>query len=137
MISFAQEEIPSDLVLDKPEILEIDNVTKAVFTIEQYGIILQMYTAYQLYIDNRMEIADVIYMYEEELDKCEGRNEAKDEAIWALVDDRKFIYDTWEKSREEYEVNLRKSRIKTIFIASGSGLAGVGLGMLIYFLAAR
>ena len=129
------QEIPDNLVLEKPEILKVDNINKVMFSVEQYKIILQMYTAYQLYLDTKDNIKQVEEMHQETISICTDRLTLKNESIQVLTEERKFLYNTIDTIRDENKSNNRRNKIRTILIGTGSGLAGFGIGALVFLIA--
>ena len=132
-----KETISSSLVLPKPEILKVNNVKMLAFTPEGYSIILQMYTAYQLYIDAKMEYEEINYHFETELELCSERLELKEEAILVIAEDREFVYKTADKAMKNFEKQQKRNKIRTILFASGGVFAGIGIGILVGFFIAQ
>ena len=124
---------PTD-ILEEPEILKFDGDTFVLFSVDQYSIILQMYTAYQLYIDTQYNIKKLKIDYNKNISIYEQKLEIKDKQIKILKDDREHVYNLLKSSNKECIDNIRRQKIKTFFIASGSGLAGIGIGALIFLI---
>ena len=142
MTSLAQEsnlelEVPDNLELPKPKIIDYYGHQVIGFTPDDYKIILQLYSGYILYQDLKIEYGELEYHFQNELEICDARLEAKEEALIALSEDRKFVYETTEKYMEEYDKQQKKNKIRTILISTGSGLAGIGIGIITGLIIAR
>lgn len=126
-----EEGIPDNLILPKPEVLKVDNINKMSFDLEGYAIILQMYSAYQLYIENKSLYQDTKAYYENELKISNERLLLKDETIKILSEDREFIYQRMNKTLDEVAKEERKNKIRIILFSTGGVLVGTGIGILI------
>jgi hypothetical protein len=126
-----EEGIPDNLILPKPEVLKVDNINKVSFDLEGYAIILQMYSAYQLYIENKSLYQDTKAYYENELKISNERLLLKDETIKILSEDREFIYQRMNKTLDEVAKEERKNKIRIILFSTGGVLVGTGIGILI------
>ena len=134
MIGSTQETIPSNITLEKPEVIKIDNINKVVFSVEGYSDILKIYTAYQLYLDTKEDYNKLDKYYKTNISLYEARLIIKDKEIEILKNDREFVYKMLRKTRAENISIARRNKIKTILIASGSGLAGIGIGALVFLI---
>jgi hypothetical protein len=126
-----EEGIPDNLILPKPEVLKVDNINKVSFDLEGYAIILQMYSAYQLYIENKSLYQDTKAYYENELKISNERLLLKDETIKILSEDREFIYQRMNKTLDEVAKEERRNKIRIILFSTGGVLVGTGIGILI------
>jgi hypothetical protein len=126
-----EEGIPDNLILPKPEVLKVDNINKMSFDLEGYAIILQMYSAYQLYIENKSLYQDTKAYYENELKISNERLLLKDETIKILSEDREFIYQRMNKTLDEVAKEERRNKIRIILFSTGGVLVGTGIGILI------
>lgn len=126
-----EEGIPDNLILPKPEVLKVDNINKVSFDLEGYAIILQMYSAYQLYIENKSLYQDTKAYYENELKISNERLSLKDETIKILSEDREFIYQRMNKTLDEVAKEERRNKIRIILFSTGGVLVGTGIGILI------
>jgi ATP-dependent protease ClpP protease subunit len=101
------------------------------FDLEGYAIILQMYSAYQLYIENKSLYQDTKAYYENELKISNERLLLKDETIKILSEDREFIYQRMNKTLDEVAKEERRNKIRIILFSTGGVLVGTGIGILI------
>lgn len=123
--------IPDDLVLPMPEILRQPDTTLLTFTPEGYGIILKMYTAYQLYVDLKIDYYEIQYQSGLELDECSRQIKLGDKALEVVTEDREFAYKMADDLIQKSERQTRINKIKVLLLTSGGVLAGIGTGLLI------
>lgn len=142
MISFlastrglTQENLPSNLVLDEPQIVVINKVEHVAFDANNYETILKLYTFYQEYVTKQILFDEMVVTYEEEIDILNDKLRLKKLEVQTIDEDRKSAYNKLDSLLEAIEKEERKNKIKIGLWTGGGLIVGTGIGILIGFFA--
>ena len=133
----ATSELILDLDLPRGTVNNVDGQMFLTFDQEQFAIILKIYKTYEILARINRSLAELVENTEKQRNiaivaayKCVDVLETVDK-------DRIIVHKIRDQERAEVAIRERKSKIKNVLIVSGTGIAGVGLGILIGFFARR
>lgn len=112
------------------------------FTFEGTKQITKIYKSYTSLIDIKLllnkEIIELKYSISQLEKKTKSYNNSLDlceKTLDSVESDRKTLNSVIKEERKDYKKDIRKQKIKSIFIITGSTVAGIGVGIIIGLLA--
>ena len=133
----AINDLELDLMLPDWKLQRIEGRTFFSFSRQEIGTIVKIYNTYAVIGKINKELSRLIELKEQKnqvltvaLYKCTDTLKAVDE-------ERVLIHSVRDSEKLKAVTRDRKSKIKTILIGAGSGVVGVGLGLIIGMFAVR
>ena len=105
--------------------------------IQGYAVILKFQTAYNMWAENQTLHLQTNMLYYAQLAVCHERIEQAAEAVEILQGDREYAYDVVMAQQDQQAKQQKRALLKNILIGTGSGLAGVAIGLIVGFVAAQ
>jgi hypothetical protein len=134
VISLQTNELKSKILSKELGELTKDKVLYS-YTPEDFRVILKIFSSYQKLSIIYFQMQKNITLLEKDVDILTGAFNKCNETLYKVEEDREFIYNLREKEvdslKKEIKKNDRRTKIKTILVSTGSGLVGIGAGILI------
>lgn len=135
--SIKEEGIPLDLELPTPIPVKIDGIKYWAWDVIGYSIIIQMQI---MYTDCPAAFANLLEFAEEQeklIEIKEKRIKILNTAVDTFQDDINEVYDIYKSELKVRKKQNLKNKIKMILVGGGTGLVGLGAGIIIGFFAVR
>lgn len=132
-----ESELKLDLMLPVEKIHLIGDETFFSFDEQEFRIILKVYATYQVLAKINKRLYEIIENTENQRDVAIVTNYKCVDVLKSVDEERKIVHKIRNAERHDVAIRERKSKVKTALIAAGSGLAGVGIGVIIGLFAVR
>ena len=133
----ATSELQLNLVLPGGTVDNINGSMFMTFDEEDFAVILKIYRTYEVLAKINRSLSELVEYTEGQRDVAIVTSYKCADALEIVNNDRLMVYKIRNAERNNVAIRERKSKIKTVLIAAGSGLAGVGVGIIIGLFAVR
>ena len=99
--------------------------------LESYRVIMQIYTAYDLWASTYVNDKYDELHYELRISNCFQRLDIVKEALEETTKDREFAYNEFYEARADLAKQEFRSKIKNILFGIGGGVLGIAAGIVI------
>jgi hypothetical protein len=134
VISLQANELKSKVLSKELSELTKDKVLYS-YTPEGFRVILKIFSSHQKLSTIYFQMQKDITLLEKDVDILTRVFNKCNKTLSKVEEDRKFIYNLREEEvdnlKKAIKKNDRRTRIKTILVSTGSGLVGIGAGILI------
>jgi len=132
-----EQPLALDIVLPEPVEIEKNGMVLYAWDIDGYATILQLFNGYSLWADNYIAESEKDSLWQIRLDICEKNADIEAKNFNLAIDHRDTMYELWYSDQIDYKKDQARNTIKTVLIATGTGVVGVAAGILIGFFARK